>query len=293
MRLEYGYSGTEPLVGCISLSSFAYQPESGFFIMDNEMNKRPSLQFYPADWLKDPDLQMCSMNTIGIWINLMCRMWEAKEEGILCGIEGELALLVGAKPSEFKRFLKEAEIHKFCDVLRNVTNSYNIVTIKCRRMNKLFLERKGAKTRMQRYREKQDNADVTLPSSSSTSTSKNYMSIFHLAQKEFYGTKRGTQTEFDNLRKKHKDWEKVLPLLLPAIRNQIANRERMKLKGEFVPPPKNFKTWINNRCWEETIPEKQKSQKNLCSCGCGKEATSRTSDKYFATPECRIKVLGW
>ena len=98
--------------------------------MDDIMNKRPSMQFYPADWLKDPDLQMCSMNTIGIWINLLCRMWETKEEGVLRGTEGELALLVGARPGEFKKFLTECETHLFADV----TKSYNDVTIKCRRI---------------------------------------------------------------------------------------------------------------------------------------------------------------
>lgn len=135
--------------------------------MDDTMNKRPSLQFYPADWLKDPDLQMCSMNTIGIWINLLCRMWESKEEGILRGNLCELALLVGAKPSEFKQFLKDLETHLFADV----TKCNKIVTIKCRRMNKLFLEREGAKQRMKRYRNKPKNAKVTLPSSTTPSTS--------------------------------------------------------------------------------------------------------------------------
>lgn len=134
------------------------------------MNKRPSLQFYPADWLKDPDLQMCSMNTIGIWINLMCRMWEAKEEGVMSGKPGELALLVGARPSEFSRFLKECATHLFADV----TNCDGVVTIKCRRMNRLFLEREGAKRRMQRHRQKPCNGDVTPPSSTSSSTSLKY-----------------------------------------------------------------------------------------------------------------------
>ena len=141
--------------------------------MDETMNKRPSLQFYPADWLKDPGLQMCSMNTIGIWINLLCRMWESKEEGVLQGKQGELALLSGARPGEFKRFLKEAKEHKFCDVLHDVTDSYSNVTIKCRRMNKVFLEREGAKQRMQKHRKKQCCDDVAPYSSSSTSSSKN------------------------------------------------------------------------------------------------------------------------
>ncbi len=144
--------------------------------MDEIMNKRPSLQFYPADWLKDPDLQMCSMNTIGIWINLVCRMWESKEEGIIKGKLGEIALLVGARPSEFKRFLREVLDHKFADV----TKSNNIVTITCRRMNKVFLEREGTKKRVKEHRARQGNGNVTKHSSSSTSSSSTKSKNKHL-----------------------------------------------------------------------------------------------------------------
>ena len=75
---------------------------------------------------------------------------------------------------------------------------------------------------------------------------------FEVARKLYPGTKRGYQTEFDNFKKKHKDWNKVLPLLLPAIQYQIDWRRRAKSKfmPPFIPPWKNFKTWMNNRCWE-------------------------------------------
>jgi len=33
--------------------------------------------------------------------------------------------------------------------------------------------------------------------------------------------------------------------------------------------------------------------KHLCSCGCGREGTLQVSHQWFATSECRIKVLGW
>jgi hypothetical protein len=134
--------------------------------MDDKMNKRPSLQFYPADWLKDPDLQMCSMNTVGVWINLLCRMWESKEEGVLKGKVEELALLVGANPVEFERFLNDVKSHNFADV----TNCNGDVTIICRRMNRLYKEREGTKARVRKHR----NKDVTLYSSSSTSSSNKY-----------------------------------------------------------------------------------------------------------------------
>ncbi len=212
--------------------------------MDETMNKRPSLQFYPADWLKDPDLQMCSMNTIGIWINLVCRMWESKEEGIIRGKPGEIALLIGAKPSEFKQFLREALDHKFADV----TKSNSVVTIICRRMNKVFLEREGVKKRVKEHRARRGNENVTKHSSSSTtsSTSKQKdMSIFDKSRLLFKGTKRGLQTEYENFCK-HPDHREVVELLLPAVENQIRWRAE---DGRYW---KNFKTWVNQRCWEET-----------------------------------------
>lgn len=91
----------------------------------------------------------------------------------MSGKPGELALLVGARPAEFRRFLKECATHLFADV----TNCDGIVTIKCRRMNRLFLERDGAKRRMKRHRQKHCNGDVTPPSSTSSSTSLKYTQI--------------------------------------------------------------------------------------------------------------------
>lgn len=248
---------------------------------ENNMNRRPSLQFYPADWIKDPDLQMCSMNTIGVWINIMCRMWEVKEEGILQGKVSELALLVGAKPGEFRRFLKEAEEHKFCDVLHDVTDNYNYVTIKCRRMNKLFLEHEGAKRRMQKHRGKQCNDDVaphSSTSSSSSTTNKEYMSIFDESRKLFKGTKRGLQTEYDNFVKKHADWKEVLSLLAPAVSQQIIWRAE---DGCYW---KHLQTWINNRCWEETKGASQTESK-------GKTKLFPISGKVCSKPGCRMPAV--
>jgi len=71
------------------------------------------------------------------------------------------------------------------------------------------------------------------------------MSIFDEARRIYQGTKRGLETEFGNFIQKHKDWKKVLPLLKPAVEWQIMWR---KADGQWW---KNFKTWINNRCWEE------------------------------------------
>ena len=33
--------------------------------------------------------------------------------------------------------------------------------------------------------------------------------------------------------------------------------------------------------------------RHLCCCGCGREGVRQISGRWYATTECRIKVLGW
>ena len=75
--------------------------------------------------------------------------------------------------------------------------------------------------------------------------------IFEQARKLFPGTKRGYETEFKNF-KRHKDWTTTLLLLKPAIEQQI--QWRKDSNGDFRPCWKHFRTWINQRCWEDEMP---------------------------------------
>lgn len=45
--------------------------------------KLPSFQFYPGDWRKDPNLSRCSHAAKGVWIDLLCLMFESDERGVL------------------------------------------------------------------------------------------------------------------------------------------------------------------------------------------------------------------
>jgi hypothetical protein len=45
-------------------------------------NKEPAFLFYPADWLKDPELKMCSFKAKGVWIDLISISFEFKEKGV-------------------------------------------------------------------------------------------------------------------------------------------------------------------------------------------------------------------
>ena len=79
--------------------------------------KRPSFQFYPADWRKDAALQLCSIAARGLWIEMMCIAHECEEYGKL-GQNGRgfshqtLGKLVGLSPQTCKKLLAELETNK-------------------------------------------------------------------------------------------------------------------------------------------------------------------------------------
>lgn len=84
-------------------------------------------------------------------------------------------------------------------------------------------------------------------------TLQNVKDLFEKARKAYPGVKRGLDTEFAYFCKVHKDWKQIIPLLKPAILEYINRHETDKIANRFVPPWKNFKTWLYNRCWEETV----------------------------------------
>lgn len=47
------------------------------------MAKLPAFQFYPGDWMKDPNLRRCSHAAKGIWMDILCLMFESDERGFL------------------------------------------------------------------------------------------------------------------------------------------------------------------------------------------------------------------
>ena len=67
------------------------------------MAKLPSFQFYPGDWMKDPNLRRCSHAAKGVWIDMLCLMFECDERGVLAsggvpwGLD-EIARAVGGAP---------------------------------------------------------------------------------------------------------------------------------------------------------------------------------------------------
>lgn len=51
--------------------------------------KLPAFQFYPGDWLKDANLRRCSAAARGVWMDLLCLMFESDDRGRLVTLTTE------------------------------------------------------------------------------------------------------------------------------------------------------------------------------------------------------------
>ena len=77
-------------------------------------SKKPSIQFYPGDWLKDPALRSVSLAARGMWIELLCRMFECDRRGYL-QVNGkpaslsQIARMAGCDTDEARICLQELE----------------------------------------------------------------------------------------------------------------------------------------------------------------------------------------
>ena len=49
----------------------------------------PFIKFYPRDWQADPELRMCSLESRGLWVELLCVMHSAKRRGFLETPQGQ------------------------------------------------------------------------------------------------------------------------------------------------------------------------------------------------------------
>ncbi len=59
--------------------------------------RRPSFQFYPADWLGNSNLRRCTHAEKGAWIDVMCLMNDSDEYGLLRWPLNDLAQAIGAQ----------------------------------------------------------------------------------------------------------------------------------------------------------------------------------------------------
>lgn len=88
--------------------------------------KRPSFQFYPADWLRDTALRTCSIGARGLWIDMICFMHEGNPYGHLkVGNKviqtSNLASMVGASVEDVSAWLEELRLAGVYDTIEDGT----------------------------------------------------------------------------------------------------------------------------------------------------------------------------
>jgi hypothetical protein len=76
--------------------------------------KLPSFQFYPGDWMKDPELRSVSLAARGLWIDMLSLMFECDRRGYL-QLNGkpvnadQLARMTGCSTGEVSHCLQELD----------------------------------------------------------------------------------------------------------------------------------------------------------------------------------------
>ena len=203
------------------------------------MAKDPAILFYTGDFITGT-LTMTDEQR-GKYILLLCLQ---HQKGGLTE-KDMLNICKTYDEDVFEKFIKNSD-GKFY----NKRMEYEILKRKAYSESRSINRRgkiKTSKTYVNHMEDEDENKDVII------NVNKN-KEIFEKSRELFPGTKKGNDTEYDNFVKKHKDWKDVLPLLLPAVEKQIKYRANIP-SDKFIAEWKHFRTWINQRCWEDEMSE--------------------------------------
>jgi hypothetical protein len=124
------------------------------------MGKLPATLFYWGDFVRDPDIRRCTHCEVGVWIRILCLMYEAEFKGVLAtnGIpwtDGEIACAIGGDASDTIKCVTSL-------VTKGVASRNADGALINRRMYREHLERVATRKRVQEFRDRQSgNANVT------------------------------------------------------------------------------------------------------------------------------------
>ena len=144
--------------------------------------KLPAFQFYPGDWMKDPALRSCSLAARGIWMDLLCLMFECDRRGFLQAPTGkpysndQLARMTGCALDEITNLLQELEAAG----VYSRTNHGIIFSRRLKRDEEARAENRKRQNMFRNSKKTQENSNASVthevtpmshPSSSSVSSS--------------------------------------------------------------------------------------------------------------------------
>ncbi len=248
--------------------------------------KLPSFQFYPGDWMKDPGLRSVSLEARGLWIDMLCLLFESGRRGYLQHATGkpvtneQLARMTGGSAEQVSRLLRELEDSGvFSRTEHGTIYSRRLIRDERKRAacsdagkkgggNPTFHETKDLR-RTFKGQPKGDakgeskggskqNPNPSSSTSSSASTSihtplppeggSEAEDLFPVFW-ERYPLKVKKPKALAAFLKLKPD-RALLDRMLEAIGRQKQSRAWRKDNGQFIPHPA---TWLNNRQWEDSV----------------------------------------
>jgi hypothetical protein len=112
------------------------------------------MQLEVGDWLRDPQLSMCSPATRGIWFDLLCVLHELGRSGQVTGTPEQICRTCRCTPAELVAAIAELSTTGAADI----HDRNGVVTIINRRMQREHKERVMTAERVRRHR---SNGEVT------------------------------------------------------------------------------------------------------------------------------------
>jgi len=133
------------------------------------MPAKPSFQFYPGDWMKDGRLAFCSAASRGIWMDLICLMFDTGE-GEVSGTISFLTRGIHCTEEELRTAIMEFKQTGVADVnlTLGIDDPNAIITVTSRRLKRVEKERKQNADRQKRYYDRQKNKETHTPNGNLT-----------------------------------------------------------------------------------------------------------------------------
>lgn len=237
-------------------------------------NNYPYERWYWNDWFASTAI--LTIQTKGVWHELLGRMFLDDRSYFVVGTEDELARLVGCSIDQIRASISELQRRKIADVTLCYENVTGLLRIECRRLKKEYLERKRASEGMRKLREdRRGYGDVT------DTRARNQYPVTSILKEN--NKEKSDDESPDAPEKPDSDlfgetpkpldeypfeefWEEygykvgrgTSEKLYSKIKNEdrVKIRERVKLYVAATPDKKYRKhpeTWLRNRCWEDEI----------------------------------------
>jgi biotin operon repressor len=235
--------------------------------------KLPSFQFYPGDWMKDPGVRSVSLEARGLWIDMLCLLFESGRRGYLQHATGkpvsdeQLARMTGGSSGQVSRLLQELEDSGvFSRTEHGTIYSRRMIRDERKRSACSEAGKKGGGNPTFKGHPKGDHKgrakqkpNPSSSSSSSTSSSEENTPLppegelspqgLFLIFWECYPLKVKKPKALAAFLKLKPD-RALLDRMLEAVDRQRQSRAWRKDNGQFIPHPA---TWLNNRQWEDSI----------------------------------------